>query len=766
MTQILCEPTYTTPSGESHYLDLVFTNPFIVDSCAVTDNLHGCDHQAVEVIFSITSQSAKRVSKEIYNFRDANFDLYLSDLSKIDWMTCFDGNVNSTWQNISNQLKRSISRTIPVKKVCIKHGTSQPWISKGIKKLCRKKRNLYLKAKQLGTFESWEAYKLSSALCKKEIRKAHRAYILGIAKDANHNLKKFWRFISSQRKTSNVTSFYFDDTLFTSANEISQNFMHFFASNGSQPYIPVDISNLDSSCDSSSASINFSSFTVDEVNNILLQLNTSKSAGPDGLLPIFLKLGRMVLSHVLCQFFNFSLLNRMVPLDWKMANVVPVYKGSPKPKAVASSYRPVSLTPIASKIMEKLICSRLMQFLDENNILGTNQFGFRPGRNCELMLSKVHHLISSSLDSSSCNLVDAVFLDFSSAFDRVPHNKLISKLHKLGIRGNILIWIQDFLWMRQQRVVFQGAFSDWKAIYSGVPQGSVLGPILFLAFVSDISCGVSSSIFQFADDHTIIRPITCEGDQDILQNDLKTVFQWSVDNELPLNVSKCAVMHISRCKPNNALFCDYFLGNNPLTVTENYELLGVLFSSNFSFSNHFDHICKSASRLVGFVSRCTNGMLHDSFLLLYKTLVLPVLLYCGSVWHPSNVCHLNRLEAVQRRATRILYRRKFPNDNVSYEDRLKHFNIISIKHNLALQRLALGHKVVHGHSPADFNQFIRLSNHAPGRLLHWTARTQAFFNSPFVHFTRLWNDLPLDLQEIPSVQCFRKRLSEHYLSTY
>ena len=145
-------------------------------------------------------------------------------------------------------------------------------------------------------------------------------------------------------------------------------------------------------------------------------------------------------------------------------------------------------------------------------------------------------------------------------------------------------------------------------------------------------------------------------------------------------------------------------------------------------------------------------------LLLYKTLVLPILLYCGSIWHPSNACHLNRIEAVQRRATRILYWRKFAIDKVTYEDRLKHFNIISIKHNLALQRLTLGHKVVHGHSPPEFNAFIRPSNHVPGR-------TQAFNNSPFVHFARLWTDLPLDLQEIPSVKSFCKSLSEHFLST-
>ena len=226
-------------------------------------------------------------------------------------------------------------------------------------------------------------------------------------------------------------------------------------------------------------------------------------------------------------------------------------------------------------------------------------------------------------------------------------------------------------------------------------------------------------------------------------------------------------MHITRCKGafDDSHFHNYNLGSNPLTAVDNYQLLGVYFSSNFSFNVHFDYICKRASRLVGFISRCTKGMPHDSFLLLYKTLVLPVLLYCGSVWIPSNVSHINRIEAIQRRATRIIYHRKFQ-QSISYPDRLKHFNIISVKDNLYLQRLTLGYKVVNNLCPADFSDYLHHSNLNSGRLLQWKTRSNAFYFSPFVHFTRLWNDLPLDVKDAPSVKIFRQKLFEHYLSNY
>ena len=234
------------------------------------------------------------------------------------------------------------------------------------------------------------------------------------------------------------------------------------------------------------------------------------------------------------------------PASWKDANVVPIYKGSGKPKDDVGSYRPVSLTSVLCKVLEKLISVRMMDYINENNILSDDLFGFRRGRNCEQMLSKFFHVLSKSLDNHNCNLIDGVFLDFSSAFDKVDHNLLLRKLHSLGFRGSLLEWIQNFLLIRRQRVIFKGSLSEWCKVTSGVPQGSVLGPILFLLFVNDINDVVSSQLLQFADDHSIVHPICNEHDHNILQQDIQNIFKLTVLNKLPLNLSKCTVMHMTR----------------------------------------------------------------------------------------------------------------------------------------------------------------------------------------------------------------------------
>ena len=254
-----------------------------------------------------------------------------------------------------------------------------------------------------------------------------------------------------------------------------------------------------------------------------------------------------------------------------------------------------------------------MTIIDDNNLLGDDQFGYRPGRSCELMLAKAHHTISAALDSSY-NSVDSIFLDFTSAFDKVDHNKLILKLFNAGVTSSILHWIQDFLCLRRQRVVYQGFCSNWSMLCSGVPQGSVLGPILFLLFVSDIlDCIKSSKLYQFADDHTLIKPISSSDDQHDLQSDLSAIYHWSIENGLPLNPSKCKVMHFSKSSSHCAPNYSYSLGNMLLDAVDHYKILGVYFSKDLTFGYHIDQVCSRASKLVGFASRCTYGMPNKTF---------------------------------------------------------------------------------------------------------------------------------------------------------
>ena len=415
--------------------------------------------------------------------------------------------------------------------------------------------------------------------------------------------------------------------------------------------------------------------------------------------------------------------------------------------------------------MERLISVRIMNYVEANSILSDNQLGFRGGRNCEQMLSKFFHVLSSSLDERNCCLIDGIFLDFSSAFDKVDHNLLLSKLHSLGICGCLLQWIQNFLFMRQQRVIFKGAISDWCMVTSGVPQGSVLGPILFLLFVNDLNDVVSSPLFQFADDHTLVRPIYNVSDHEILQQDIHNIFEWCNLNKLPLNLSKCSVMHMTRCKSPS--HCNsYCLGDAKLGEVDEFKLLGVTFSRNLSFDTHINNTAAKISKLSGFITRCTKNMSSSSLQKLYQALIMPHILYCACVWAPSQQKHLDRLEKVQRKITRTLFYKISPmaDDRPSYSQRLKDFQLVKVEHLFRIQRLVFGYKIMNDFSPASFSSLIHRSKLDDSRLLHQLAKSSAFYNSMFISLPRLWNEIPSNVQKAHNLHSFKVGCKLFYMN--
>ena len=271
--------------------------------------------------------------------------------------------------------------------------------------------------------------------------------------------------------------------------------------------------------------------------------------------------------------------------------------GKPKQDSI-SSYKPVSLTAVLCRVLERLVCKHLLCYLNNHDNLSDDQYGFQNGRNSKQILVNFHHFLSSNLDNSEdCNLVDGIFLDLSAAFDRVDHSVLLHKLYNYRIRCNMLGWILSFLSDRKQRVVFQGCYSDWVPVSSGVPQGSVLGPILFLLFVNDINNSLSSPLFQFADDHSIVRCIRSFQDHQALQNYLDKIHLWTLKNNRPPNASKCAVVNFSRSSSHSL----YNLGGFKIKVANDFKLLGVVFNSSLSFSSHVDSVCKKSFSLDWFL---------------------------------------------------------------------------------------------------------------------------------------------------------------------
>ena len=285
--------------------------------------------------------------------------------------------------------------------------------------------------------------------------------------------------------------------------------------------------------------------TQNEVKKLLQKLKTDKAQGPDEMHLYFLKETAEELALPLSIIFTKSLESSEVPEEWKKGRITALFKKGNK--RLASNYRPVSLTSIVCKCMEKIVRDSIIQYMKKNKLFSKKQYGFISGRSTSLQLLEVLDKWTEALDMG--HTIDCIYMDYAKAFDTVPHRQLIYKLSKYGINTKTMSWIKSFLSKRIQQVVVQGEKSSWKEVTSGIPQGSILGPLLFVVFINDLPEYVTSEAYLFADDTKIFREIHNEGDRVQLQKDLDKLDKWSKDWLLKFHPKKCKYMKIG--KDNN-----------------------------------------------------------------------------------------------------------------------------------------------------------------------------------------------------------------------
>ena len=280
--------------------------------------------------------------------------------------------------------------------------------------------------------------------------------------------------------------------------------------------------------------------TPEVVASKINNMKENKSPGVDGLSPKILKETVQQISKPLAHVFNMSLQEGIVPVEWKEANIIPLFKKGSRNKSV--NYRPVSLTSVICKLLETIIRDHMMDFLVKHKLINTSQHGFLKARSCLTNLLCFFEEITKWVDDGSP--VDVIYLDFQKAFDKVPHQRLILKLKSHGMGNSIINWIEQWLTVRRQRVVFDGEVSSWKSVLSGVPQGSVLGPILFLVYINDLEEGVTGNILKFADDSKLFTKTKEIGDKKNLQDDIDKLVKWSEKWQMLFNFGKCKCLHI------------------------------------------------------------------------------------------------------------------------------------------------------------------------------------------------------------------------------
>ena len=441
--------------------------------------------------------------------------------------------MDELWTDFTNTLDKLSQECIPSK--LIRGKSSLPWITQEIKRLIHKRDSLYAKFKKTGDSDIRTKFQTLRQQIKKKIKDSYQGYLenlLGLTdNDSTCDSKKLFSFLkNSRRDQQGIPPLKQNDVLHsdtkTKANIFNQQFNSVFT-----PESPLSLSRLaqmrlqdlnlsgGQPSDTSPDSRQNPSTTMPQIDislngllKLLKNLKPGKAAGPDRLKPLLLRELREEIAPIIKIIFDRSLQTGKLPAEWLTANVMPVFKKGDK--SLAANYRPISLTCILCKVLEHILASNIVKHLDGHGILYDLQHGFREKRSCETQLIMLIEDLARNV--SAGKQTDIILLDFSKAFDKVNHSKLLWKLHQYGIRGHVLDWVRAFLGSRSQQVVIDGEESGSVPVTSGVPQGSVLGPILFLIYINDLPDEVSSQVRLFADDTPLYLTIEREDHGSIL----------------------------------------------------------------------------------------------------------------------------------------------------------------------------------------------------------------------------------------------------------
>lgn len=509
--------------------------------------------------------------------------------------------------------------------------------------------------------------------------------------------------------------------------------------------------------DSPFPEISHISISVDGVANLLQNLNPHKATGPDGIPAYFLKECSNEIAPILTLIFQCSMQQGSMPDEWKTANIIPIFKKGDRTST--GNYRPVSLTSICSKLLEHIIYSSIFCHLKEYNILCEEQHGFQTGKSCETQLIMTINDFANCLNEN--NQIDCIFLDFSKAFDRVPHNRLCEKLSYYGIRGPLLLWIKHYLFNRHQRVIIDGTSSYPSVVSSGVPQGTVLAPLLFLCFVNDIPLNVKSKIKLYADDILLYRTINSVADCTLLQNDIDSLTKWSSTWQLPFNLNKCEFLRVT-----NKFFpitTTYYMDAKSIKQVTSAKYLGITINEKLQWAEHISNITKKANATLGFLHRNLKKCPSHIKTSCYKSLIIPILEYACTIWDPYTLKDINKIEKIQRRAAR------FSKNNYSWSTSvtglINDLNWQSLQSRRSNLKLMMMYKIIHNLVTIPKNHYLILCTSST-RHHNFTyklpySRVNSHLFSFFPSTIRLWNSLDSVTVNQETLHQFKCRFSNH-----
>jgi len=749
--------------NKGNILDLVLTNiPERILDVSEAGRLGHSDHTAVEVRVAVRGGGGGGGGRNQQpDWNRANWAEIRKELGQIDWnQRLYGKDTEDAWCFLRDSINEAVNRHVPPRR---QRNLNKPaWMTQQILQAIRRKKRLWKRAR---VGDSVEEYKAEEKKVKNMIRTAKRKFERKLADGSKNDgvtKRKFYAYLKQRTMTRPSVGPLkkADGQLAKDDGEMATIFNRYFCSVFTQE-------NTDEIPEPSTAhegeKIQDILITEKKVKEKIRRLRRGAAGGPDKIGPqLLLELAGEV-AKPLAMVMRRSLNEGKVPQDWKTANVSPIFKKGTK--SSPSNYRPVSLTSVCCKLMESIVKDEVVRHLERHKLIKPSQHGFMRGKSCTSNLLSFLEKMTAAVDRGEP--VDVVFLDFAKAFDKVPTERLIKKVRAHGISGRVLNWISAWLRGRKQRVVLNGNASDWAAVLSGVPQGSVLGPLLFIIFINDLDDSATADMLhKFADDTKVAQPVRTAEDRERLQESLKGLENWAATWGMEFNVAKCKVMHVG----HNNIQHVYQMKGTDLAVTKEERDIGVTMLNNLKPTAQCAKAARAATTVLGQLSRAFHFRDRHVFPQLYKQYVRPHLEFAVPAWSPWAEGDKEALEKVQRRAVKMVSGLT----GSDYEGRLRELEMTTLEERRHQMDMAQMFKIIKGHDDVDRSEWFDMAATAPRatraaadplnvRLNHGRLDIRKNFFS--VRVTEAWNRVPNEIKMQKTVSGFKKNYAVHRLNT-